>query len=150
MERRPHRGIHQLITRSPKGSDDTLGEVNPELPPEGTYDAVLASVTTKRVQITYGKITKWKDRVTLVYVFDGCRVYQCFNYSFARKANMPPVLLRLLGVIPEPGFQLERLVGTRVKLVIAHQIQNGRTWAKIKHLQRRKQGLCLDTPNREA
>lgn len=43
--------------------------MNPELPPEGTYDAVLTSVTMKSVQIVYGKIAKWKTRVTLVYVF---------------------------------------------------------------------------------
>ena len=114
-----------------------------ELIPQGTHIGVCADVILKKnCQTRYGERDRLEFRFQLPFCCDSngrpqMAFFSC-NSSCAKEASLWKMIEPWIGVVPlceRPKFDLEKLMGRPVSLVIAHTPgQDGRIWADVKFM----------------
>lgn len=123
-----------------------------ELPDEGEHVAVLADVEDRGVRDTkYGS----QFQVRLWFLVDQknsngkhIKVTRTYNKSLNETSSLRKDVKSILGNDPGYKYDIEKLIGLNVRLVIEHQTREGRTFAGVAAiLKPAKGGKVLTIPN---
>src|SRR5215469_10985808 len=124
-----------------------------ELPDEGVHEAEIIEV--KSLGVTKTKFGD-KERVLIRYRIyqrgtDGefLTVIETFNKTIGKGSRLADRIERLTGAPPGRKFDLTKLIGWKGTVVVVHSESDGRTYANISSVIRKKNAHGVDVTDKD-